>query len=192
MQTCLEAGSTPSVPRPITAANEQLGLFSKEDCRYDQAPDTSQGLAGALRTCRFDTVAPGRPICSDATPAGGGCALTQPCTRRQGGRRMTRGGDAQLLEAREQRVRSRPEVMKQRQALVEHPCGTLKREGKGAFQGQRAFACTGTALQQRVLTQAGAWFGPEGTSCLFFTSGAICCGPYNSASVPASGSLNRR
>jgi hypothetical protein len=27
----------------------------------------------------------------------------------------------------EQRVRRRPEVMQQRQQLVEHPCGTLKR-----------------------------------------------------------------
>jgi hypothetical protein len=35
--------------------------------------------------------------------------------------------DEHLWEAMEQRVRSRPEVMKQRQQLVEHPFGTMQR-----------------------------------------------------------------
>ena len=40
---------------------------------------------------------------------------------------MTRWVDEQLVEAMEQRVRSRPEVRKRRKAWVEHPFGTLKR-----------------------------------------------------------------
>ena len=40
---------------------------------------------------------------------------------------MTRWVDEQLLEEMEQRVRSRPEVMKRRKALVEHLFGTMKR-----------------------------------------------------------------
>ena len=40
---------------------------------------------------------------------------------------MTRWGDEPLLEAMEQRVHSRPEVMRQRKQLVEHPFGTMKR-----------------------------------------------------------------
>jgi Transposase DDE domain len=35
--------------------------------------------------------------------------------------------DEHLLEAMEQRVRRRPEVMRQRQQLVEHPFETMKR-----------------------------------------------------------------
>jgi hypothetical protein len=35
--------------------------------------------------------------------------------------------DEHLLEEMEQRVRSRPEVMKRRTQLVEHPFGTMKR-----------------------------------------------------------------
>ena len=60
VQACLEAGITPSIARPITAANKQLGLFSTEDVRYDGATDTSQCPAGEQRTCRLDTVAVGR------------------------------------------------------------------------------------------------------------------------------------
>ena len=37
---------------------------------------------------------------------------------------------------------------------------------KGSFQRPQAFACPGTALQQRVLTQSGALFGPvESQGC---------------------------
>jgi hypothetical protein len=127
VKTCLEAGITPDVARPITSANQQLGLFSKDEFTYDGATDTSQCPAGAHLTFRFDAVEHGRHLRYDATPACGGCARKPPCTRSQGGRRMTRWVDAPLLEAMEQRVRRRPEVLKQRKQWVEHPCGTMKR-----------------------------------------------------------------
>src|SRR5262245_18248069 len=42
VKTCLDAGLTPYVPRPITSAKAKLGLFSKDDFRYDQVTDTYQ------------------------------------------------------------------------------------------------------------------------------------------------------
>jgi hypothetical protein len=127
VKTCLEAGITPYVARPITSANQKLGLFSKDACTYDGGTDTYQCPAGAQLTFRFATVELGRPIRYDATSACKTCPLKQQCTRNTGGRRMTRWVDEQLLEAMAQRVRSRPEVMKRRKTLVEHPCGTMKR-----------------------------------------------------------------
>ena len=127
VKTCLEAGITPYVARPITSANQKLGLFSKDDVIYDKATDTYQCPASARRTFRFDAVEHGRHIRSDATSACGGGALKPQGTRSKGGRRMTRWVDEHLLEAMEQRVRRRPEVMKQRKQLVEHPFGTMKR-----------------------------------------------------------------
>jgi transposase len=127
VKVCLEAGITPYVARPITSANKKLGLFSKDDFRYDRATDTYQCPAGARLTFRFDTVELGRHIRYYATAACTGCALKQQCTRNTGGRRITRWVDEQLLEEMEQRVRSRPEVMKRRKELVEHPFGTMKR-----------------------------------------------------------------
>ena len=53
VKTCLEAGITPYVARPITSANQKLGLFSKDDFTYDGATDTSQCPAGARLTFRF-------------------------------------------------------------------------------------------------------------------------------------------
>src|SRR4029434_6951480 len=57
VKTCLEAGITLYVVRPITSANQKLGLFSKDDFRYDQATDTYQCPASARLTFRFDALA---------------------------------------------------------------------------------------------------------------------------------------
>jgi transposase len=127
VKTCLEAGITPYVTRPITSANQKLGLFSKDDFTYDRVTDTYQCPAGERLTFRFATVELGRPIRCYATSACRTCPLMQQCTRNKGGRRLTRWVDEHLLEEMEQRVRSRPEVMKQRKQLVEHPFGTMKR-----------------------------------------------------------------
>jgi hypothetical protein len=127
VKTCLAAGITPYVARPITSANQKLGLCSQEDCTSEGATATYQCPAGARLTFRFATVELGRPIRYEATSACTACALKQQCTRNKGGRRLTRWVDGHLLEEMEQRVRRRPEVMKQRKQLVEHPCGTMKR-----------------------------------------------------------------
>jgi transposase len=127
VKTCLDAGITPYIARPVTSANQKLGLFTKEDFIYDGASDTYQCPAGERLTFRFDAVEHGRHIRYYATSACKICPLRQRCTRNKGGRRLTRWVDEHLLEAMEQRVRSRPEVMKQRKQLVEHPFGTMKR-----------------------------------------------------------------
>jgi hypothetical protein len=85
VKTCLEAGLTPSGARPLTSANQTLGLFSKDDVAYDGPTDTYQWPAGERLTFRFDAVEHGRHIRSDATSACGGCARKPQCTRSQGG-----------------------------------------------------------------------------------------------------------
>jgi transposase len=151
VKTCLEAGITSYVARPITSANQKLGLFSKDDFRYDQATDTYQCPASARLTFRFDAVEHGRHIRYDATSACGGCALKPQCTRSQGERRITRWVDEHLLEAMEQRVRSRPEVMKQRKQLVEHPFGTMKRGWDAGYFLMRGLEKVRTEFSLTVL-----------------------------------------
>src|SRR5262249_12585617 len=127
VQTGRDAGSPPDAARPSTSAKAQLGLFSTEDCRYDQAPDPDPCPAGAPLTVRCDAVEPGRHLRSDAPPACGGWPLQPQGTRRPGGRRSTRWGEEPLVEAMEQRGRGRPEGMQQRPQVVAPPCGTRQR-----------------------------------------------------------------
>jgi hypothetical protein len=84
-----------------------------------------------------------------ATAACRTCTLKAQCTRNTGGRRITRGVDAQLLAQMAPRVRARPAIMPQRQALVAHPCGTMKRgwdQGyclmRGVAKGRAEFRVT--------------------------------------------------
>jgi transposase len=124
---CVEAGSTPSVARPITSANKKLGLFSQDDFHDARATDPAQWPAGEPLTFRVDTVERGRHLRYEATAACKACPLTQAGTRSTEGRRIPRWVDAPWLEAMAQRVHRRPEGMKRRKTLVEHPFGTMKR-----------------------------------------------------------------
>jgi Transposase DDE domain len=88
VKTCLEAGITPSIARPITSANQKLGLFSKDDFTYEGATDTYQCPAGERLTFRFATIELGWSIRYYATSACRACPLKQQCTRNKGGRRL--------------------------------------------------------------------------------------------------------
>jgi transposase len=127
IKTCLETGITPLVPRPLTSANEALGLFTKDDFVYDLAQDVYRCPAGATLTYRTTTVELGRSIKNYRTRACGRCALKPRCTRNKDGRKLTRWVHEHLLEDMAAHLRRAPEVFAQRKALSEHPYGTMKR-----------------------------------------------------------------
>jgi len=140
VKQCLQVGITPYIARPITSANQKLGLFSKDDFTYEAAADTYGCPAGEVLSFRFATIELGRHIRYYATSACHTCPLKAQCTRNKGGRRITRWVDEQLLEQMEQRVHARPEIMQQRKALVEHPFGTMKRSWNQGYFLMRGLA----------------------------------------------------
>ena len=75
VKTCLEAGITPYIPKPNTSANTQLGLFGKEDFRYDPENDGYWCPAGEQLTFRFQSTEQGRERRTYATSACAHCAL---------------------------------------------------------------------------------------------------------------------
>lgn len=127
VKTCLEAGITPLVPRPITSANAPLGLFTKDDFGYDRERDVYHCPAGETLTYRTTTVELGRTIKNYRTSACGRCALKPRCTRNRDGRKLTRWVHENLMEDMEHRLLQRPELFGQRKVLAEHPFGTMKR-----------------------------------------------------------------
>jgi transposase len=127
IKTCLEAGLTPLVPRPLTSANEARGLYTKDDFVYDRALDVYRCPAGETLTYRTTTVELGRRIKNYRTRACGRCALKPRCTRNQDGRKLTRWVDEHLLEDMAMQLRRAPALFAQRKALAEHPFGTMKR-----------------------------------------------------------------
>ena len=127
IRSCLQAGLTPLVPRPITSANAKRGLFTKDDFVYDRTRDFYRCPAGQTLSYRTTTVELGRSIKNYRTRACRRCPLRTHCTRNKDGRKITRWVDEHLLEDMERRLRRERALFAQRKALAEHPFGTMKR-----------------------------------------------------------------
>jgi transposase len=127
VQQCQAPGLPVYSPTPQTSAKTKLGLFGKECLTYNPEQDVYGCPAGATLTSRFGTEEKGRQLRDSSTAACGRCALKAPCTRNKDHRRITRWEDEDVLERMPQRLEHHPEMMRTRKAIVEHPCGTLKR-----------------------------------------------------------------
>ena len=135
---CLDAGITPTVPKPHTSANAKLGLFTKEQFQYNAVADTYQCPAGNVLTYGCSTVERGRGMRYYRTPACTHGAIKARCTRSPGARRITRWEHEAVLDAMEQRHAQHPARSALRKTLAEHPFGTMKR-----CMDQGYFLCRG-------------------------------------------------
>ena len=127
IKACADTGVTPLVPKPQTSGNRKRGLFTKDDFTYEASRDGYRCPAGAVLTYRSTTVKGGRRYHHYRTPACRGCTLRARCTRNKQGRRIVRWEHEGVLDEMARRLATRPEVMRERAALAEHPFGTMKR-----------------------------------------------------------------
>lgn len=127
IKECQEAGITPYVARTQTSENKKLGLFSKDDFRYDKDSDAYHCPAGKMIPFSGESLdRTGKMIrrylsvitCKE-------CALKSQCTRGVA-RRLRRWEHESCLEAMEAQINKQPELMKLRKQTVEHPFGTIK------------------------------------------------------------------
>jgi adenine-specific DNA glycosylase len=109
---------------------DQMTLFPEalDDCvshenpgRYDARRDRYHCPAAQRLDFNFQIRELGRDVRYCATPACSGCRLRPKCTRNARGRCIARSADEGFLEAMERRVRRRPEKLKRRKGLLEHP-----------------------------------------------------------------------
>lgn len=126
VETCLAANITPYLPKPETSANKALGLYTKNDFRYDRERDLYVCPAGQELTFRSAARELGRDVRYYRTSVCKGCALRSQCTRSES-RRISRTANEHVLEEMNARVAANPELMRRRKAIVEHPFGTIKR-----------------------------------------------------------------
>jgi hypothetical protein len=129
VKECADAGITCYIPKALTSANTQQGLFGKERFAYDAGQDCYRCPAGQVLTYRSSSFELGRAIRYYRAPLSAcrTCALKARCTRNQEARRLSRWEHEALLDEMQRRVVAQPEKMKQRKTLSEHPFGTIKR-----------------------------------------------------------------
>ncbi len=152
VKQCADAGITSYVAKPLTSVNKKRGLFTKEDFNYDEVKDCYRCPQGEELNFRFETVESNRQIRYYATAKCRGCPIKERCTTNKEGRRITRWVDEKLLEEMARRVRARPELMKQRQQIVEHPFGTIKRAMNQGYFLMRGLEKVGAETSLTVLS----------------------------------------
>jgi transposase len=130
---CEADGITAYVP-PLTMPKRD-GKFPKDAFRYDAATDSYTCPAGEVLTHVAQGMNRNRLVHYYRTTQCGDCPLRPQCTSSSEGRRVARRDDEPTREAAAERARLRPDIMRARQQLVEHPFGTIKRQiNRGYFQ----------------------------------------------------------
>jgi transposase/transcription elongation GreA/GreB family factor len=140
VEACVNASITPYLPKPETSANKALGLFTKDDFRYDRERDLYVCPAGEELTFRHASHEKGRDVRYYRTYACSRCPLRPQCTRNTQSRRISRSANEHVLEEMNARVAANPQILRKRKAIVEHPFGTIKRWMNQAYFLMRGLA----------------------------------------------------
>jgi len=122
---CSQAGANPLVPNSATSNALAAGRFGKRDFIYIARDDQYRCPAGELAIRRFTTIEHGMEIDVYWTSACTRCAMRPQCTTSDY-RRIRRWKHESVLDAMQERLDRRPEVMRIRRETAEHPFGTIK------------------------------------------------------------------
>jgi transposase len=121
---CTEANITTYLPQSKRSRKD--GRFSKDEFRYDSVADTYTCPAGQTLHHYTQEHTQARLVHYYRTKECGSCPLRPQCTEGQE-RRISRRDDEHVRVEAAERARLRPDLMKRRKAMVEHPFGTIKR-----------------------------------------------------------------
>jgi transposase len=123
---CDEAGITAFVPKPLTSGSKADGYFGKQDFVYVAEDDEYRCPAQQRLTWRFTNIEHGMTLHCYSSSACATCAIRKQCTSGKQARRIKRWEHEGVVEAMQQRLHQKPEMMRIRRQTVEHPFGTLK------------------------------------------------------------------
>jgi transposase len=127
IKQCEAAGITPYLPVPRWPTAEKSGLFGANRFSYDEERDLYACPQGEELTFRKIEKRKGKHYRIYRTGACHTCPLRMQCTRSKYGRKFRVWADREVVDRLRQRMRERPELMRERKNLCEHPYGTIKR-----------------------------------------------------------------
>jgi transposase len=122
---CTQAGANPLVPNSATSNALAAGRFGKRDFIYIARDDQYRCPAGELAIRRFTTIEHGMEIDVYWTSSCPRCAMKAQCTTSDY-RRIRRWKHESVLDAMQERLDWRPEIMRIRRETAEHPFATIK------------------------------------------------------------------
>ena len=123
---CHEAGITTFVPKPLTSGKNADGYFGKQDFIYIAKDNEYLCPAQQRLNWRFTNIEHGMTLHCYSSSACTTCTIRKQCTSGKQARRIKRWEHEAVVEAMQQRLDQKPEMMRVRRQTVEHPFGTLK------------------------------------------------------------------
>jgi hypothetical protein len=126
LKECEEAGLITYVPEPRSGAANYRGVFANDRFGYDAQRDVYLCPQGEKMSLRAVNEKNGKQYKIYRTKACQGCPLRAQCTTSKYGRKILRWVEQEVLERLQARNRGRPELLKLRKTLAEHPFGTIK------------------------------------------------------------------
>jgi len=128
LKECEEAGVTTYVPQPQSGEAKRRGIFERKQFGYDQERDLYVCPQGEELhwTKTTNDRERNKQFKVYATKACSQCPLRAQCTTSKYGRKIKRWVDQGVIDRLQARNRGRPELLKQRKTLAEHPFGTIK------------------------------------------------------------------
>jgi len=128
IKKCVDQGIVTYIPKAHVSPKLKKELFTKDDFRYDPTNDVYVCPEGKHLTLRgISTERKKVRMRYYKTAACKTCPARACCTQNNRGRVIKRLVGEEVLEQMAQRLKLRPEKMKLRSQLVEHPFGTMKR-----------------------------------------------------------------
>jgi Pyruvate/2-oxoacid:ferredoxin oxidoreductase delta subunit len=129
IDNCHELGVETHVAIPAPASNAPDKAFNVSEFIYNKENDTYTCPAGQiLRTNGNWYKKKSYKVKQYKTNHCKGCELREKCTTSKSKRLIERHEYAEALERNKKALEDQPEKYKQRQAIVEHPFGTIKRQ----------------------------------------------------------------
>jgi len=114
---------------PKAHSSAHNGLYPMKDFKYSKRKDTYTCPAGATLTTNGNYYKKGKhQVKHYKTKSCKGCTQRDACTRNKMGRFIERGLYQADLEKNERRVTGNMDLYRQRQEIIEHQFGTLKRQ----------------------------------------------------------------
>jgi transposase len=131
IKACVDEGITPLVPEPVFKIASHSGIpqpgFLKEDFIYEAANDVYVCPAGKMLTYDRNHIRNEKKDKVYKCKCCSGCSFYAKCTTSKKGRVIHRWEYENIIEKMRSQVIQRPDLMKKRKELSEHPFGTLKR-----------------------------------------------------------------
>ena len=133
IKTAIDLGINIMVAIPDVASNAPNTDYNVEHFKYDYQTDTYTCPQGNTLTSnqKWYNKDRGKSIVKIKhykTQACMNCSVKEACTKNAKGRCIERSEHAPYIEKNKKNIEANPEIYKLRQAIIEHPYGTIKRQ----------------------------------------------------------------